>query len=383
MTTGHDPQTRIVLSWLREDAHENPEHMLLRALDEVDATPQRRSLWPAWRSNSMNTYAKLIVAAAAVLLVAVVGYQFLPSHGGVGGEPTIAPSQSPTVLARGDFTSHGVVAQIDATGSGDDVAGTMTVSDSGQDATVDLECARTTDDGLIEIGGLVTESTFNDGFPQGRRVAVIFEPGSPVKAIWWIALVAEPVVPSCQALFELMDAPGADDPQPGLEPIEGTVELPGADSGAANAGTSQSPSLLARGNFSAHGITAELDATGSGADVAGTMSLSDSGATGRATVDLECARTTDDGLIEIGGLIVDSTFAADTEAWHGGFPKGERVAIIFEPGSPVKGVWNVTAADQGVASCPAMFENLDASPDAISPGSPGLDPIQGTVEFGP
>ena len=40
MTTGHDPQTRIVLSWLREDAHENPEHMLLRALDEVDTTPQ-------------------------------------------------------------------------------------------------------------------------------------------------------------------------------------------------------------------------------------------------------------------------------------------------------------------------------------------------------
>ena len=46
MTIEHDPRTRIVLSWLREDAHENPEHMLLRALDEVDATPQRRS-WPA------------------------------------------------------------------------------------------------------------------------------------------------------------------------------------------------------------------------------------------------------------------------------------------------------------------------------------------------
>ena len=43
MTTEHDPRTRIVLSWLREDAHENPEQMLLRALDEVDATPQRRS----------------------------------------------------------------------------------------------------------------------------------------------------------------------------------------------------------------------------------------------------------------------------------------------------------------------------------------------------
>ena len=236
MTTEHDPRTRVVLSWLREDAYENPEHMLLRALDEVDATPQRRSWWPAWRSNRMNTFAKFIAAAAAVLLVAVVGYQFLPRSGGVGGEPTIAPSPS--------------------------------------------------------------------------------------------------------------------------------------------------PSLLARGNFTAHGIAAELDATGSGADVAGTMSLSESGK-GSATVDLECARTTADGLIEIGGLITDSTYDPNDQDWHGGFPEGERVAIIFQPGSPVNAIWNVTAADQGVASCAAMFENLDGSGDEILPGSPGLDPIRGTVEFGP
>jgi hypothetical protein len=227
MTTEHDPRTRIVLSWLREDAHENAERMLLRALDEVDATPQRRSWWPAWRSDRMNTYAKLIAAAAAVLLVAVVGYQFLPRSGGVGGQPTIEPSPSPPLLARGAFTSHGVTAELDATGSGDNVTGSMALSESetGNTASVDLECTRTTDDGLIEIGGLVTESTFDDYFPQGRRVAIIFQPGSPVKAIWWIAVVAEPVDPSCQALFETMDKPGADDPGPGMEPIEGTVEF--------------------------------------------------------------------------------------------------------------------------------------------------------------
>jgi hypothetical protein len=235
MTTDFDPRTRIVLSWLREDAHENAEQMLLRALDEVDTTPQRR-FWPAWRSNRMNTFAKLIVAAAAVLVVAFAGFQLLPRSGGVGGEPTVTPSPS--------------------------------------------------------------------------------------------------------------------------------------------------PSLLARGNFTAHGITAELDATGGGADVAGTMSLSESGK-GSATVDLECARTTADGLIEIGGLITDSTYDANDQDWHGGFPEGERVAIIFQPGSPVNAIWNVTAADQGVASCAAMFENMDGSGDEILPGSPGLDPIRGTVEFGP
>jgi hypothetical protein len=226
MTTDHDPRTRIVLSWLREDAYENPEHILLRALDEVDATPQRRSWWPAWRSDRMNTYAKLIAAAAAVLVVAVVGYQFLPRSGGTGGQPTSSPSPSPSLLARGDFTSHGVTAQLDATGSGADVAGSMTLfeSDTGLRATVDLECARTTEGGLLEIGGLVTESTFDDGFPEGHRLAIILQRSSPVEAVWWIALVEEAPVSTCQELVAGLDP---EDPEllAGLEPIEGNVEL--------------------------------------------------------------------------------------------------------------------------------------------------------------
>jgi hypothetical protein len=144
---------------------------------------------------------------------------------------------------------------------------------------------------------------------------------------------------------------------------------------------SPGPSLLARGNFTAHGIRAELDATGGGADVAGTMVLSQSNTENRATVDLDCARTTADGLIEIGGLVTDSTFDADDQDWHEGFPEGRGVVIIFEPGSPVKGIWWVSLADQPVASCAALFESLDSG-DEILPGSPGLDPIQGTVEFG-
>ena len=234
MTTGHDPQTRIVLSWLREDAHENTERMLLSALDEVDATPQRRS-WLAWRSNRMNTYAKLIVAAAAVLVVAFAGFQLLPRSGGVGGEPTIEPSPSPSLLARGNFTAHGITAELDATGGGADVAGTMALSQSGTSngATVDLECARTTAEGLIQIGGLLTESTWdpnaqdwNDGFPTGQRVAITFEPGSPVKAIWWVT-PADQGVASCAAMFENMDGSGDEilPGSPGLDPIQVTVEF--------------------------------------------------------------------------------------------------------------------------------------------------------------
>ena len=233
MTTAQDPRTRIVLSWLREDGHENAERVLLLALDEVDTTPQRRSWWPAWRSERMNTYAKLFAVAAAVLVMAIVGYQLLPANGGVGCQPTVAPSPSPSLLARGTFTAQGIAAELDATGSGSDVAGTLSLSESSKgSATVVLECARTTADGLIEIGGLITDTTFvaNDqdwhgGFPAGQRVAVIFQPGPPVKAIWNVTS-ADQAVASCAGMFETLDATDEITPDSfGLEPIRGTVEL--------------------------------------------------------------------------------------------------------------------------------------------------------------
>ena len=79
---------RIVRSWLREDEHESADRVLGIVLDQLDTTPQRRAWWPAWRATPM-TYSKLAIAAAAVLVVAVVGYQFLPrGTGSVGAGPT-------------------------------------------------------------------------------------------------------------------------------------------------------------------------------------------------------------------------------------------------------------------------------------------------------
>jgi hypothetical protein len=214
--------TRVVRSWLEEGVTVLPDRVLDAVLEQVPTTPQRRSWWPAWRFSDMNTYVKFAIAAAAVLVVAVVGYNFLPARGGVGG-PAATPSPSPAPLAVGNFVSHGVAAQLDARGAGANVTGTMTVSDSGFRATVALECTRTTDGGLIVIGGLVTDSTFDDNFPEGRRVAIIFQRGSPVKAVWYIAHVAEPPVDTCQALVE--DVIDPEEVSAGLEPIEGTVEL--------------------------------------------------------------------------------------------------------------------------------------------------------------
>ena len=229
MTSEHDPRTRIVLSWLREDAHEDAQRFLLRALDEVETTPQRRSWWPAWRSNRMNTYAKLIAAAAAVLLVAVVGYQVLPGNAGVGGQPTVAPSPSPTLLARGTFKLLGAEVELSATGGGDSVTGTMSVTHPDGDFTVDLKCTRTTEDGVILIAGDITDSA-SPHARKGAREVIVIKRGSPVYA----SVDSEgrdggDVRPaaSCPALLQqVMDTGtqtviGPD----GLGPIEGTVEL--------------------------------------------------------------------------------------------------------------------------------------------------------------
>jgi hypothetical protein len=90
--------TRIVQSWLDEGVTALPDRVLDAVLDQVPATRQRRSWWPAWRFEDMNSIAKFAIAAAAVVVVAVVGVNLLPRSGGdLGGAPPSAwPSSSPT-----------------------------------------------------------------------------------------------------------------------------------------------------------------------------------------------------------------------------------------------------------------------------------------------
>jgi hypothetical protein len=165
----------------------------------------------------MNTVAKFIAAAAAVLLVAVVGYQFLP---------TIASSSSSTLLASGTFSAKGAPVELEATRDGDIVTGTMTVADDagGTLFAVDLTCARTADDGRILIGGDTTEATA--WATKGDVTAIVLKPGSPVHAVYAFAADAPSATGCTEFLEEIVDQPFTTAIGDGaLEPIEGTVEL--------------------------------------------------------------------------------------------------------------------------------------------------------------
>jgi hypothetical protein len=94
MSANHDI-SRVVRSWIREDEHDSADHILQVVLSRLDSTPQRRSRWPAWRSPQMNRLTTIVVGAAAVLVLAVVAYQFLPTSPVGPSTPSPTPTATP------------------------------------------------------------------------------------------------------------------------------------------------------------------------------------------------------------------------------------------------------------------------------------------------
>ena len=138
------------------------------------------------------------------------------------GTPIPTASETPTPLAMGSFTAPfsegGTTIEIHATGSDASVSGDMDVSEANGQFSVDLQCARTTESGVILIGGNATTSS-HDAVPEGSRVAIPMEPGTPPSVGFWFE--EEPPAASCSAFLESIP----DDVADFLQPITGDLEL--------------------------------------------------------------------------------------------------------------------------------------------------------------
>jgi hypothetical protein len=144
----------------------------------------------------MNTYAKLIGAAAAVLVVAVVGYQFLPRNGGSGAQPTApptaqpSPSASPTPVPTASLVAHALT----PFGTGEDQFDT-------EDSRYDSMTFAVTAPPSWEAFGQVSVVIDGDGPPDGA--AVWFWPGDD--------LFSEPCRPSDEQPADSPVGPTVDD----------------------------------------------------------------------------------------------------------------------------------------------------------------------------
>ena len=81
------------------------------------------------------------------------------------------------------------------------------------------------------IGGEVTESTYEEWVEEGAYVVITFAPGTPVRTLWAVDVIATDEVPapaeSCWVFIDtLLGDPGfADAVNIHAIPIEGALEL--------------------------------------------------------------------------------------------------------------------------------------------------------------
>jgi hypothetical protein len=111
MTAPRDPDA-ILAAWLEEGPTALPEPTR-RAIAVATRTtdPSRRPFWMPHRRPMMNTYARLAVAAVAIVIaVGGAAYFLTPAGGKIGGPPTASPSFVPSPSARPSATSTATAA---------------------------------------------------------------------------------------------------------------------------------------------------------------------------------------------------------------------------------------------------------------------------------
>ena len=144
----------------------------------------------------MNVLAATFIAVTALVLSACSADVGSPS---ASENAAATPTSTSDVLASGSFTAplddFGEEFDIEATGTGDDVSGTLDVTAADGAYSVDLQCARTTEEGRLVIGGKVSQST-SEFIAEDVFVAMLLAPGTPIGALWAADVLPTDEVPS-------------------------------------------------------------------------------------------------------------------------------------------------------------------------------------------
>jgi hypothetical protein len=97
--TANEEMERIVRSWLEPGLTTLTDDVLDPVLDQLPATPQRRPLWSLRRVRPVGSFAKFALAAAALVVVAIVGFSLASRPGlpvvGVTPSSSPAPAHEP------------------------------------------------------------------------------------------------------------------------------------------------------------------------------------------------------------------------------------------------------------------------------------------------
>ena len=221
---------RTAAEWLDDGSDATPPEVIDAVLLAVRSTPQERDLRVSWRTTSMTSYLRVAAVIALAAIASTAAISTFGQGGSGSGGTNATPSPRPALLARGNFVTSDGAVELEATGEGSSVAGRMTVSEEDYAFTVDLQCTRTTEDGLIMIGGVTTDTAGAGSVlsPVGTWAGIVLERGSPLEASIWSQRGADTSrAASClafldeQLMWERSTHPEGDF----ADPIEGTVEF--------------------------------------------------------------------------------------------------------------------------------------------------------------
>jgi hypothetical protein len=113
----HSDIERVLTTWFDDGPSTMPDRVVDVVADRIGRQSQRRAWRLERRLLEMNPYLKFGVAAAAVVLIAVIGYNLLPASpsriGGPGSAATSSPSptSSPLALPDGRLEARDYVAR--------------------------------------------------------------------------------------------------------------------------------------------------------------------------------------------------------------------------------------------------------------------------------